>query len=163
MGYKQYTQQENEFFSENEIVQIIPNFKEDIFEFISGRFGPFRPSKPASVPLWFAIYLKKRNKCTIQMPRWLDYTYLTKVKIEEKQTETHLSQDLPYYYYEIASLLFTQCPEEFNVNGHNVQKVKSVIEDIYEIRKGKMQQIMKDVSMETPAKYVGFCGSVEIN
>jgi len=27
---------------------------------------------PADVPLWYAVVLKKRNKCKIQPPLWLD-------------------------------------------------------------------------------------------
>ena len=29
MNYKNFTPQENEYFAENELIQIIPNFKED--------------------------------------------------------------------------------------------------------------------------------------
>ena len=65
MNYKNYTPAENEFFAENELIQIIPNFKEEAFTFVSGTFGPFRPAKPVTVPLWLAIYLKQRNKCQV--------------------------------------------------------------------------------------------------
>ncbi len=58
MNYKNYTPAENEFFAENELIQIIPNFKEEAFTFVSGTFGPFRPAKPVTVPLWLAVYLK---------------------------------------------------------------------------------------------------------
>ncbi len=65
MNIKNYSPQENEFFAENELIQIVPNFREDSFNFVSGNFGPFRPAKPVTVPLWLAVYLKERNKCQI--------------------------------------------------------------------------------------------------
>lgn len=38
-----------------------------------------------------------------------------------------------------------------------------MIEDIYELRKNKMQVIMKDLQVDTPVKFVGYCGAVEVN
>jgi len=96
------------------LIQIIPNFREDKFYFISGEFGPFRPAKPATVPLWLAIYLKQRNKCQVQLPKWLDYEFLTKVKSVEKELALEFSDELPFYYYEIANLLLLNCADEFS-------------------------------------------------
>ena len=40
------------------------------------------------------------------MPKWFDYEYLMKTKLEEKELDgSNFSDALPYYYYEIASLL----------------------------------------------------------
>ena len=58
MNLGQWTQAEKEFFCEDEIVEIIPNFRGDKLNLISGKFGPFKPAKPVNVPLWLAIYLK---------------------------------------------------------------------------------------------------------
>ena len=58
LGY--YNPAEREFLCEDEIVEIIPNFRGDRLSLISGNFGPFKPAKPVNVPLWLAIYLKQR-------------------------------------------------------------------------------------------------------
>ena len=55
MNYKNYSPQENEFFAENELIQIQPLFRLDKFEFISGSFGPFKPAAAASKVAIFAI------------------------------------------------------------------------------------------------------------
>ena len=166
MNFKAYTQQENEFFAENELIQIIPNFREDTFQFISGDFGPFRPAKPVTVPLWLALYLKSRNKCQMQLPKWLDYDYLVKVKSVEKEQSREFCDDIPYYYYEIANLLLLNCQEEFSTLGgqqNGAQKVRSAIEDIYELRKEKMMSLLKTFEPETPLKFFSTCGAVDIN
>jgi hypothetical protein len=36
-----------------------------------GDFGPFEPYIPTSVPLWLAVTLKKKEKCSIEIPEWL--------------------------------------------------------------------------------------------
>ncbi|CDW78705.1 dna replication complex gins protein psf2 [Stylonychia lemnae] len=167
MNYKNLTPQENEYFAENELIQIIPNFKEDQFQFISGTFGPFRPAKPVTVPLWLAIYLKSRNKCSIQLPKWLDYSCLLTIKSIEKEIVAEFSPDLPYYYYEIATLLFNNCSDEFSGVGQqssNLQKLKSVIEDIYEVRKEKLLKSIRSVKAEdTPIMNLSSIGAVELN
>ena len=60
MNLANYTPAEKEFFAEDEIIEIQPNFRGEKMEFISGTFGPFFPAKPTSVPLWLAVYLKQR-------------------------------------------------------------------------------------------------------
>ena len=58
MNLANWTPAENEFFAEDEHIEIQPNFRGEKLEFICGKFGPFRPAKPIKVPLWLAIYLK---------------------------------------------------------------------------------------------------------
>ena len=36
-----------------------------------GTYGPFRPQMPTRVPLWLALFLKRRRRCTIVTPDWL--------------------------------------------------------------------------------------------
>ncbi len=62
---RSWTPAESEFFAENELVEIIPNFRGGKLEFLSGTFGEFKPAKPVSVPLWLAIFLKQRKRCEI--------------------------------------------------------------------------------------------------
>ena len=80
--------------------------------FIQGSFGPFKPAKPTTVPLWLAIYLKQRNRCDIVIPTWLDVSFLKKVRTEDKNNGKLFSNALPYYYSEIASLLLHECEAE---------------------------------------------------
>ena len=85
MNLANYSPQENEFFCEDELIEIQPNFRGDKMSFICGTFGPFKPAKPLKVPIWLAIYLKQRQKCQVQVPNWLDTTFLNKVKAEERE------------------------------------------------------------------------------
>lgn len=88
-----------EFFAEDELVTIVPNFSfETVNSMLLGlevccmywplstctvihtqqgvRYGPFRPNTATDVPLWLAIALKRRNRCEILKPMWLEVEVL---------------------------------------------------------------------------------------
>lgn len=52
-------------------VQIVPLTTIDRARFLSGVYGPFRPPTRATVPLWVALHLKKKSKCYIVPPQWM--------------------------------------------------------------------------------------------
>ena len=93
------------------------------------------------------------------MPKWLDYDYLSKVKLVEKELPDKFSEELPYYYFEVATLLFNNCADEFQ----NLQKMKSVIEDIFELRREKLMKLLKAFEPNTPAKFLSNAAACEIN
>ncbi|WVZ08433.1 hypothetical protein V8G54_021779 [Vigna mungo] len=66
-----FSAEELEFIAEDEIVDIVPNLKMGPLNFICGDFGPFTPQIVTQVPLWLAIALKKRGKCSIRPPQWM--------------------------------------------------------------------------------------------
>ncbi len=39
---------------------------------MQGEYGPFNPSMATQVPLWLAVNLRKRQKCRIEPPHWLN-------------------------------------------------------------------------------------------
>lgn len=53
----------------NERAAVITNIK---LATQQGTYGPFRPPLRVKVPLWLAITLKKKQKCSIQPPDWMD-------------------------------------------------------------------------------------------
>ena len=61
-GLGKLTAAELEFIAEDQIVEIVPKFKHGPLHLIQGDFGPFVPQARATVPLWLAITLKKRQK-----------------------------------------------------------------------------------------------------
>ena len=158
-AFRNWTPLENEFFAENELIEIIPNFKGPKFSFVSGTFGPFKPSKPIQVPLWLAVYLKQRKKCIVQVPNWMNIEFLNRVKLEDRESNGIFSEAIPYYYFEMANLLFTECGDEFK----ELAKTKSVIEDIHEYRKEMLINKLKKVEPETPIQFLSHVSAAELN
>lgn len=61
-----------EFLSEDELIEIVPNFKYDqVLNLINGDFGPFAPAIPTRVPIWMALNLFRQQKCKINLPQWI--------------------------------------------------------------------------------------------
>eukprot|EP00243_Klebsormidium_subtile_P004760 TRINITY_DN1890_c0_g1_i2.p1 TRINITY_DN1890_c0_g1~~TRINITY_DN1890_c0_g1_i2.p1 ORF type:complete len:124 (-),score=9.12 TRINITY_DN1890_c0_g1_i2:512-883(-) len=101
----QFSPSEVEFQAEDELIDILPNFRLDALYMIQGEFGPFRPQIPTTVPIWLAVLLKKRGKCSIQLPEWMSVDELTRVIGREQE---HVAEFHPvhYHYIEIAQILF---------------------------------------------------------
>ena len=59
----------------------------------------------------------------------------------------------------MANLLFNNCADEFV----HLQKLKSIVEDIFELRKEKLVRQLKRVDPETPVKFLSNAGAVELN
>ena len=66
------------------------------------------------------------------------------MKKEEREVPDVFSLNVPYYYYETAQLLFNECKDEFS----NFNETKSVVEDLFQLRKEKLIRIMKKVDPE---------------
>lgn len=82
---------ELEFIASEELVEIFPVVKMDKIQFITvcgglqrdsapladylndqGLYGPFIGGRPTRVPLWVAVNLKLKKKCSIVPPDWLN-------------------------------------------------------------------------------------------
>ncbi|PSS32581.1 DNA replication complex GINS protein, partial [Actinidia chinensis var. chinensis] len=67
----EFSAAELEFLAEDQMIEIVPNMRMESLNLISGDFGPFHPQISTQVPLWLAVALKKRGKCTIRPPEWM--------------------------------------------------------------------------------------------
>ncbi|KAK0591614.1 hypothetical protein LWI29_004865 [Acer saccharum] len=90
-----FSPQEIEFMAEDELVEIVPNIRMDPLNFISGDFGPFFPQIPAKVPLWLAVALKKRGKCTIRPPQWMSIVELASLTSSIQLTRNFENFEIP--------------------------------------------------------------------
>ena len=89
----------------------------------------------------------------------MDVDYLKKVRAEEREQKDTFSDGVPHYYFEIAHLLLTESSNEFPQH----QQVKSILEDIQELRKDKLMRLLRNVEPETPIKYVSKAAAIELN
>jgi GINS complex subunit 2 len=124
---------ENEFLAEQTLITIIPNVDQPKFAFISGTFGPLTGGFPAVVPLWLAITLRKRGKCTVQIPEWMTVAAL-EARVTTERTQGTLS-DLPFHYMEIAQLLITHAKEDIV----SPDRVAVLLQDIENIRMDRIK------------------------
>ncbi|XP_019181764.1 PREDICTED: DNA replication complex GINS protein PSF2-like isoform X1 [Ipomoea nil] len=133
---------ELEFLAEDEMVEIVPNMRMEPLNLICGDFGPFRPQIAIQVPLWLAVALKKRGKCTIRPPEWMSVEKLTQVLEAERDSEGF--QSLPFHYVEISRILFDHAREDIP----DIYMVRSLIEDIKDVRFHKIGTGLEIISKE---------------
>ncbi|XP_050209791.1 DNA replication complex GINS protein PSF2 isoform X1 [Mercurialis annua] len=138
-----FSPEEVEFMAEDELVEIVPNLKMDSLNFISGDYGPFYPQIAAQVPLWLALALKKRGKCTIRPPQWMSIENLTQVL--ESERDSHAFQPLPFHYVEISRLLFDHARDDIS----DVYIVRSLTEDIRDVRFHKVETNLEKFTAST--------------
>ena len=119
---------ENEFFAEETLVVISPNFDHDKFYLTSGCYGPFESGDTCVVPLWLAINLRKRNKCTIVTPEWMAITSLER-NVEQEKNEVNF-EPLPFHYIEISQLLLVHARDDIV----SPDTVAALLQDIQSIR-----------------------------
>jgi hypothetical protein len=98
------------------------------------------------VPLWLAVALKKRGKCTIRTPDWMTVDRLTQVLDAERESPKEF-QPLPFHYIEISKLLFDHARDDIS----DAYLVRSLIEDIRDVRFHKVETGLETISGRTHA------------
>ncbi|CAH1780401.1 unnamed protein product [Owenia fusiformis] len=125
---------EVEFLAEKEMVQIVPNFSQDIIYLIGGEIGPFNPSLPVDVPLWLAVNLKERQKCRINAPQWMDIEQLEAKK--EEETEAQFFTEMPSPHYMEVTQLLLKCAPEIP----RADEMRTLVKDIWDLRMAKFRR-----------------------
>lgn len=153
-----FSAEELEFIAEDEIVDIVPNLKMDPLCLISGDFGPFTPQIVTQVPLWLAIALRRRGKCSIVPPQWMTVDKLTEV-LEAERNSQEMSEHLPFHYVEISRLLFDHARD----NIPDAYMVRSLIEDIRDVRFHKVETDLEAFDGRTFAVKIKNLSAMEVN
>lgn len=84
------TPDELTFIAEEDVIDIVPLFSMSRVRLLSGIYGPFTPPGRAQVPLWLALSLKRKRKCRIVAPEWLqvgEYVWEVLSQVERKDSK----------------------------------------------------------------------------
>ncbi|TPX43785.1 hypothetical protein SeMB42_g03074 [Synchytrium endobioticum] len=133
---------EIEFLAEDEPLTIIPSHKLDELDMISGTYGPFRPPIQVKVPLWLAVTLKKKQKCNIQPPVWMDVDNLERLIASERDEPAFTA--VPFHFMEISQILLDCASDDIK----SAELVKTLLKDLREIRQTKAQQGLKQLGYD---------------
>ena len=89
------------------------------------------------------MHLKRKLKCQIQTPSWMDPDRLASV-LEEEKRENSFSSDIPEHYAEISSMLLEVASGD-DISNENAQRMRLLLEDIRNTRQAKIRQGIKQV------------------
>ena len=140
LNLKYLNASENEFIAEETLITIQSNFDHPTFTFISGNFGPFVTGIPIQVPLWFAITMRKKGKCTILPPEWMSTVYLENAVKNERSSKT--LSELPYHYMEIALLLLNNAREDIP----SPDQIAVLLKDLENIRMDRIKSGIRSIA-----------------
>ncbi|KAL3897664.1 MAG: hypothetical protein SGCHY_003263 [Lobulomycetales sp.] len=123
-----------EFEAEDYVVQISPSCRMEPISLVTGTVGPFRPPLSCAVPLWLAVYLKSKQKASIQPPPWLELANL-KAIVEGKDhlegtgdLEGEPIRPLPDAFFEIGAILMSSGASE---DIPNATRIWTLLGEIY--------------------------------
>ncbi|GAA5894653.1 DNA replication protein PSF2 [Sporobolomyces salmoneus] len=124
-------------------VEIVPLIKLGKIDGLDGphiTYGPFNPPQKTSVPLWLALHLKKKRKCRIVCPGWLNLPYLES-QLKEEQTNEVFS-DLPRDYLEVSKILLDVASDDIasTSTANTPDRLRLVLKDIREARQSKIRE-----------------------
>lgn len=94
------------------------------------------------VPLWFALILKSQRKCSLVPPEWLSCKSLQEF-YQFETSELDSFSKLPYNWLELSKIFFEKAFDDMNDEVH---RLKSLIQDLKEIRMIKVKKGLKLVN-----------------
>jgi len=138
-------------------IDIVPNFSYKApltFLVTQTNVGPFYAGVNTSVPLWMAIYLRKRNRCRIVAPEWMSVDHLKAVLAFESTKDTFSTQ-LPFHYKEISRTILQTCGagrSQVHASGGeseelpHAEQIRVLLEDISTVRMDKIRRSVHELS-----------------
>lgn len=144
--------------AEDEMIEIVPNMRMDPLNLLCGDFGPFHPQIATQVPIWLAVALKRRGKCTIRAPEWMSVDNLTKV-LEAERESPRVFEPLPFHYVEISRLLFDHARDDIS----DVYLIRSLVEDIRNVRFHKIEINLEEIQGRAHAVKIRNLSAMEVN
>eukprot|EP00668_Euglena_longa_P011785 GGOE01014202.1.p1 GENE.GGOE01014202.1~~GGOE01014202.1.p1 ORF type:complete len:257 (+),score=81.43 GGOE01014202.1:50-820(+) len=153
----------SEFLAGSQLVKINPKFElQQPLQFISGTFGPFKPSREAVVPLWLALDLKKRGMCEIYPPDWLQTAQLQKFLDMEKDNHNDFVP-LPYHFLEIGKMLVDANPDYLRGNEELCDEIRALLRDIDTHREEKVRQGLRTLQSYVSGIKLANLTSIEVH
>ena len=122
-----------EFLAENELINILPNFNQPSLQLICGEVGPFEAGVPVIVPVWLAVHMKKRHKCSIIPPEWLNVDELKRLIVAENERTTF--GPIPKGFFEISRIIISSAKDDVE----QIEQLKTLIKDLWDKRDAKMR------------------------
>lgn len=133
-------------------ISIIPLVRIERVRLLSGVYGPFTPPLAVSVPLWLALYLKRKGKALLVAPSWLTLPALTDTLRHE--TSAPGFADLPFHWLGIANDILQHASDDIP----DAARVRATLRDIKEARDAKVRagvEMLNPVHLEVCLTLLG--------
>jgi len=157
------------FLASDEPITINPSFAyKSPLDFLLTQepIPPLQPGIDTTVPLWLALYLRKRNLCRLKCPSWMTVPRLKAILAHERDpTQDNFSQDLPFRHAEISRAILQSVGASrsaVHASGGSggsgeeevpqAEVVRVLLEDIAMVRMDKIRRNFHSMSADTMGK-----------
>ncbi|AFP65613.1 hypothetical protein CMESO_465 (nucleomorph) [Chroomonas mesostigmatica CCMP1168] len=144
------------FSAENLTIRVVFIRYFPLVNLIENQLGPFKKGTKAVIKIWVAIALQKTKYCLIKKPLWLTNKYLEKKIFLERNFK--LLQPLPFFYLEIAHILYLRSKEIFFQPENTI----SFVEELYAVRFSKILNEIQNISGNISVLKFDKIGSIEL-
>jgi len=118
------------FQADDEPIAIIPKQGLGSMEMAGWKSPHLRPLRRSDVPLWFAVVLKRQDRCTIVWPSWLEAAQLRQV-VERERSNSQEFADLPWFWQITSQILLREASDDC---PGRIDDVVQLLQDLREIR-----------------------------
>lgn len=148
------------FQAEDVGVTIIPKQSLPPLDMAGWRSPQLKAMRRAEVPLWFAVLLKRQDRCSVVWPDWLDPVSLKRL-VDTEHRDSSRFAPLPWLWQPISQILLKEASDDL---APEQGKIDEIMQHIQELRELRMSKIRAGVLLtnESHLKMDGL-GAMEIN
>ena len=153
-----YSAEEVAFFAGDQQITIQARAPIPGLSLLDGDIEEISALRQAEVPLWLALFLKRRGKCRIVAPDWLAPEQLEETLAEERRNQDRFAP-LPYHYLEVAFELLSVAEDDLQ----EANRIRVALVDIEDTRRAKLARGLKTIDHNTDVITLPDISAMELN
>jgi len=146
------------FFAGEEQVTIQARAPLPALQLLDGDIEAVGALHQQQVPLWLAVLLRRRGKCRIIAPEWLDPDRLDETLTAERQHQDSFAP-LPYHYVEVAKQLLEVASDDLTAPN----RLRATLADIEDTRRAKVERGLRNIDRSVTFIKLTDLSAMELN
>lgn len=152
-----FTSAELAFQAEDTQLTVVPKQSLSPLDMCGWRSPALRALRRTELPLWFAILLKRQDRCSVVWPDWLSLPRIKSLTEFERQNSASFAS-LPWEWQLVSTILLKEASDDYE---YDLNELRQHIQDLRELRLTKIRAGVL-MANEGHLKMTGL-GAMEIN
>ena len=153
-----YSAEEVAFFAGDQQITIQARAPLPGLQLLDGDLDEVAALRQTEVPLWLALFLKRRGKCRIVAPDWLAPEQLEETLAEERRNQDRFAP-LPYHYLEVAFELLNAAEDDLQ----DANRTRVALVDLEDTRRAKVARGLKNIDRSVNVIKLPDISAMELN
>ena len=152
------TSEEVAFLAGDQQITIQARASLNALHLLDGDIDEISTMRQEQVPLWLALFLKRRGKCRIVAPDWLNPEALEDTLAAERRDQGRFAP-LPYHYLEVAYELLNAAEDDLQ----DPNRIRVALVDIEDTRRAKVARGLKSIDRAVNVIKLNDISAMELN